>query len=147
MPSGRQQCPDQVNVAAGALLVTGFRFELAISDRRRMGVIQYNVTELPGPFRGALSVWIDLSWNDVEPKTEIPIEVIAELITPTGTATFSEMGSATFSSAESTGADRVSFVFPLTGTLHDSGLHVLNVSCNTGALLGQYLNVSIQPSA
>jgi hypothetical protein len=110
------------------------------------GWASYNVAELPGPFRGALCVWIDLSWTDVQPRTEIPLEVIVELITPIRTATFSEMSSATFSSAERSGVDRVPFVFSLTGTLHDAGLHVLNVSCNTGARLGQYLNVGIKPS-
>lgn len=110
------------------------------------GWASYNVAELPGPFRGALCVWVDLSWTDVQPGTGIPLEVIVELITPIRTATFSEMSSATFSSAERTGVDRVPFVFSLTGTLHDAGLHVLNVSCNTGARLGQYLNVGIKLS-
>jgi hypothetical protein len=110
------------------------------------GWTSYNVAELPGPFRGALCVWIDLSWTDAQPGTEIPLEVIVELITPINTATFSEMISAIITPAEPTGFDRVSFAFSLIGTLHDAGLHVLNVSCNTGAHLGQYLNVGITPS-
>jgi hypothetical protein len=48
--------------------------------------------------------------------------------------------------AERTGFDRVSFTFSLAGTLHDAGLNVLDVSCNTGARLGQYLNVTVKPS-
>jgi hypothetical protein len=110
------------------------------------GWASYNVAELPGPFRGALCVWIDLSWTDAQPGTEIPLEVIVELVTPIKTATFSEMNSAIITPAERTGFDRVSFAFSLAGSLHDAGLHVLNVSCNTGARLGQYLNVGITPS-
>lgn len=104
----------------------------------------YDVAGLPAPFRGALCVWIDLSWTDVQPGTEIPLEVIVELVTPTRTATFSEMNSAIVRPAESTGFDRVSFAFSLAGTFHDAGLHVLNVSCNTGARLGQYLDVGVK---
>lgn len=52
------------------------------------GWASYNVAELPGPFRGALCVWVDLSWTDAPLSTDIPLEVIVELITPTGTATF-----------------------------------------------------------
>jgi transposase len=49
MPSGRQQCPDQVNVAAGALLVTGFRFELAILvDRERVAKSFFGALSLTG---------------------------------------------------------------------------------------------------
>jgi hypothetical protein len=110
------------------------------------GWCSYSLTDLPGPFRGALCVWIDLSWTDSQPGTEIPLEVIVELVTPTKTATFSEMRSTTITPAERTGFDRVSFAFSLAGTLHEAGLHVLNVSCNTGARLGQYLNVGIKPS-
>ena len=106
----------------------------------------YTVAELPGPFRAALWVWIDLSWTDAQPGTEIPLEVIVELVTPIKTATFSEMKSVIITPAERTGFDRVSFAFSLAGTLHETGLHVLNVSCNTGARLGQYLNVGIKPS-
>lgn len=107
------------------------------------GWASYNVAELPGPFRGALCVWIDLSWTDAQPGTEIPLEVLVELVTPIKTATFSVMNSAIITPAERTGFDRVPFLFSLAGTLHDAGLHVLNVSCNTGARLGQYLNVGI----
>ena len=110
------------------------------------GWCSYNVADLPGPFRGALCVWIDVSWTDAQPGTEIPLEVIIELVTPTKTATFSEMRSVIITPAERTGFDRVSFVFSLAGTLHEAGLHVLDVSCNTGARLGQYLNVCIKPS-
>jgi hypothetical protein len=99
------------------------------------GWASYNVAKLPGPFRGALCVWIDLSWTDAQPGTEIPLEVIVELITPIKTATFSEMNSAIFTPAERTGVDRMPFVFSLIGTLHDAGLHILNVSCNTGLAL------------
>lgn len=110
------------------------------------GWARYNIAELPSPFQGALCVWIDLSWTDVLPGTGIPLEVLVELITPTRTATFSEMSTVTISLVERTGVDRVPFVFSLAGTLHDAGLHVLSVSCNTGARLGQYLNVGIKPS-
>lgn len=111
------------------------------------GWTSYNVAELPGPFRAALCLWIDLSWTDVRPGTKIPLEVIVELVTPIKTATFSKMNSVIITTAERTGFDRVSFAFPLLGTLHEAGLHVLDVSCNTGARLGQYLNVCIKPSA
>jgi hypothetical protein len=106
----------------------------------------YGVANLPSPFRSALCVWIDLSWTDVQPGTGIPLEVIVELVTPTKTATFSEKSSMIITPAERTGFDRVSFTFSLAGTLHDAGLHVLDVSCNTGARLGQYLNVTVKPS-
>jgi hypothetical protein len=106
----------------------------------------YGVTDFPGPFRGALCVWIDVSWTDAQPGTQIPLEVIAELITPIKTATFSEVRSLNLTATERSGFDRVSFLFPLVGTLHEEGLHVLDVSCNTGARLGQYLNVRIRPS-
>jgi hypothetical protein len=110
------------------------------------GWSSYSVAELPGPFRGALCVWIDLSWTDAEPGAEVPLEVIVELVTPSKTATFSVMNSMIITLAERTGFDRVSFTFSLAGTLHDAGLHVLDVSCNTGARLGQYLNVVVKPS-
>lgn len=110
------------------------------------GWCSYNVADLPGPFHGALCVWIDLSWTDVQPGMEIPLEVIVELITPIKTATFSEMNSVIITPAERAGFDRLPFAFSLAGTLHDAGLHILNVSCNTGARLGQYLNVGIKPS-
>ncbi|MEW2559367.1 hypothetical protein [Streptomyces griseorubiginosus] len=109
------------------------------------GWASYNIAELPGPFHGALCVWIDLSWTDVEPGTEIPLELIVELITPINTATFSELNSVIFTSVEPSGFTRVPLVFSLAGTLHDAGLHVLNISCSTGARLGQYLNVAIKP--
>jgi hypothetical protein len=70
--------------------------------------------------------------------------VIVELVTPIKTATFSEMTSVIITPAERTGFDRLPFPFYLAGTLHEAGLHVLNVSCNTGARLGQYLNVGIK---
>jgi hypothetical protein len=110
------------------------------------GWSSYNVAELPAPFRGALCVWIDLTWTDAEPGTEIPLEVIVELVTPIKTATFSEKASVITTLAERSGFDRATFAFPLTGTLHEAGLHVLDVSCNTGARLGQYLNVRVKPS-
>lgn len=105
----------------------------------------YNVAELPGPFRGALCVWIDVSWTDIPAGTAIPLEVIVELVTPIKTATFSETNTVTITPAERTGFNRLPLAFPLAGTLHEAGLHVLNVSCNTGARLGQYLNVGIKP--
>jgi hypothetical protein len=71
--------------------------------------------------------------------------MIVELVTPTKTATFSELSSMIISPVESSGFDRVSFTFSLAGTLHDAGFHVLDVSCNTGARLGQYLNVMVNP--
>ena len=110
------------------------------------GWSSYNVVELPAPFRGALCVWIDVTWTDIQPGTEIPLEVIIELITPIKTATFSEKASMIITPTERNGFDRATFPFPLVGTLHDAGLHVLDVSCNTGARLGQYLNVPIKPS-
>jgi hypothetical protein len=109
------------------------------------GWTSYNVAALPGPFRGALCVWIDLSWSDTQPGTEIPLEVIVELVTPIETATFSKMNSLIVTTTERSGFDRVPVVFSLVGTVHEAGLHVLNVSCNTGARLGQYLNVTIKP--
>jgi hypothetical protein len=105
------------------------------------GWASYSVPELPGPFRGALCVWIDVSWVDVEPGREIPIEVIVELVTPSKTATLSEKFNLVFTAAGAVGFDRRPVLISLAGTLHDDGLHVLDISCNTGARLGQYLKV------
>jgi hypothetical protein len=105
----------------------------------------YNVDELPGPFRAGLHVLVDIVWTDLEPGTEIPIEVIAELITPSKTATVSQEISWTITVPERSGFERLPLAFQLTGTLHDPGLHVLEVSCNTGARLGQYLDIRVKP--
>jgi hypothetical protein len=110
------------------------------------GWSSFDVTALPAPFGGALCAWIDLSWTDAQPGTEVPIEVIVELITGSGTATFSEKVSVVLTLAERSGFHRAPLLFSLVGTLHEEGLHVLDVSCNTGARLGQYLNVGIKPS-
>jgi hypothetical protein len=104
----------------------------------------YDVTELPAPFRGVLCLWIDLSWTDIEPGTEVPIEVIAELITPSRTATVSEKRSTTIKLHEESGFCRMPFALPLNGTLHEAGLHILDASCNTGVQLGQYLRVRLK---
>ena len=68
------------------------------------GWSSYNVPALPSPFRGQLCVWLDVSWTDVEPGTEIPLEMIVELITPikTGRCQFvvaTGSGSASLSSS------------------------------------------------
>lgn len=105
------------------------------------GWSSYSVAELPAPFRGALCVWVDVSWTDVEPGTEIPIEVIVELVTPSKTATFSEKFNLVIIPVESVGFARRPLLLSLVGTLHDDGPHVLDISCNTGARLGQYLEV------
>jgi hypothetical protein len=76
----------------------------------------YNVAELPGPFRGALFVWIDLSWTDAPPGTVIPLEVVVELITPAKTATFSEKATVSVTLSEASGFDRVTVIFSLFGT-------------------------------
>jgi hypothetical protein len=110
----------------------------------RGGWSRYEVTDLPGAFTAALCVWIDVSWTGVQPGTDIPIETIVELATPTRTATFSEIRTLNVSPTVSTGFSREPLTFSLAGTLHDAGLHVLNVSCNTGAVLGQYLDVTIK---
>ncbi|GAA1603738.1 hypothetical protein GCM10009789_67190 [Kribbella sancticallisti] len=107
----------------------------------------YEVVELPGPFRAGLWVWLDVSWTDIEPGTDIPIEVIVELVTPSKTATFSKKHTTIITPPERDGFERATFGFAVVGTLHDAGLHVLDVSCNTGARLGQYLNVGIKPSS
>jgi hypothetical protein len=107
----------------------------------------YNVDELPGPFRAGLHVLVDVVWTDLEPGTEIPIGVIAELITPSKTATVSAEVSGTIRVAERSGFDRFPLAFQLDGTLHDPGLHVLEVSCNTGARLGQYLDIRVKRSS
>ncbi|NEA36078.1 hypothetical protein [Streptomyces sp. SID13031] len=110
------------------------------------GWSSYEVVELPGPFRAALWVWVDVSWTDIEPGTEIPIELIVELITPSKTATFSKKAATIVAPPERDGFDRATFGFSVVGTLHDAGLHVLDLSCNTGARLGQYLKVVTKPS-
>ena len=131
---------------SSAVLANYVEINNGLSYLSGAGWASYTVADLPSAFRGALCVWIDLSWTDIQPGTGIPLEVIVELITPIKTATFSEMNSVIFTPAERTGVDRVPFVFSLTGTLHDTDLHVLNVSCNTGACLGQYLNVGVKSS-
>ena len=132
---------------SSAVFANYFEFNNGLSYLSGAGWSSYNVAHLPGPFRGALCIWIDLTWTDVQPGTEIPLEVIAELVAPIRTATLSERQSKTVTPTERTGFDRVQFMFSLAGTLHDAGLHVLNISCNTGARLGQYLNVGITPSS
>lgn len=111
------------------------------------GWTNYNVETLPGPFGAALCVWVDLSWSDVEPASELTVEAIAELVTPIKTATFSEKQEQRIALAEPAGFVRLLFVFSVVGTLYDEGLHTLNVTTNTGAQLGQYLQVGrIRPS-
>ena len=73
--------------------------------------------------------------------------VIVELVTPSGTATCSEKTPMIIALHESFGFNRFAFAFAVSGSLHEAGLHVLHVSCNTGARLGQYLKVDIRPSA
>lgn len=110
------------------------------------GWSSYTVEKLPTPFRAALCVWLDISWNDVEPGTEIPLDVIVELLTSIKTATFSEKRQWILSPEERSGFTRRPFEFSLVGTIHEAGLHILDVSCNTGAHLGQYLDVKVKPS-
>jgi hypothetical protein len=107
------------------------------------GWSSYSVAEFPAPLRAALCAWIDVSWTDVQPGTKIPLEVIVELVTPSRTATFSEKASMIITPNDSCGFNRWPLVFSIGGTLHEAGIHVLDVSCSTGARLGQYLNVHI----
>jgi hypothetical protein len=131
---------------SSALFANHAEFRDGVGYLSSAGWDSYSVAELPSPFRAALCVWIDVSWTDIQLGTEIPLDVIVELVTPIKTATFSEKDSKTFTPTEQSGFARAPFVFSLAGTLHDAGLHVLDVSCNTGARLGQYLNVRIKPS-
>jgi hypothetical protein len=105
------------------------------------GWSSYRVRELPGAFVAGLCVWMDVSWSGVQEGVEIPVEVIIELLTPSETATFSEAGQVIIRAANADGFGRYPLLFSLAGTLHDVGRHVLAVSTNTGALLGQYLDV------
>lgn len=112
------------------------------------GWTNYAVNELPAPFSAALCVWFDLSWTGAEPDTEVTLELIAELVTPIQTATFSARVEQPVPLIEPSGFVRLPFLFELSGTLHDIGLHILNVTANTGAHLGQYLEVNVNaPSA
>lgn len=104
----------------------------------------YRVDELPAPFTGALCVWVDISWKDLEPGDEIAIEVVAELITPSQTATFSEIAAFRLEIPTKEGFGRNPLLIPLAGTLHDQGRHILDVSTNTGSYLRQYLDVAIR---
>lgn len=105
------------------------------------GWSSYSVTALPAPFHATLCLWVDVSWADLQPGTEVPLEVIVELITPSKTATFSEKSNFVVTPSAPDGFTRQALLFALAGTLHDPGLHVLDISCNTGARLGQYLDV------
>jgi hypothetical protein len=107
------------------------------------GWSKYIADELPAAFTAVLCVWLDLSWTDLEPNAKFSLEMIAELVTPTKTATFSEKSEQAITVAESSGFVRLPFLFGLAGTLHDAGLHILNVTTNTGAQLGQYLDVVV----
>jgi hypothetical protein len=135
-----------ITSVSGAVFANYAEISNRLSYLSGAGWVSYNVAELPAPFRGALCVWIDVSWSDAEPGTKIPLEAIAELITPSKTATFSEKTDVIVTADQPSGFDRVTFLFFVAGTLHDAGLHVLDVSCNTGARLGQYLNVGIRRS-
>jgi hypothetical protein len=110
------------------------------------GWSHFELTELPAPFLSALCLWIDVSWADLPPGTAIPLEFIVELVTPSKTATFSEKASTIITPPEASGFGRWPIVLQVGGTFHDAGLHVLDVSCNTGARLGQYVKVGIRPS-
>jgi hypothetical protein len=131
---------------SGAVFANHAEISNGLSYLSGAGWSSYNVPELPGPFGGALCVWMDVSWSDAEPGTEIPLDVIAELVTPSKTATFSRKADVIITADQPSGFDRVTFPFSVAGTLHDAGLHVLEISCNTGARLSQYLNVGVSHS-
>jgi len=71
----------------------------------------------------------------------LPLEVIVELLTPTGTATFSYRQQQDVPAQRNQAIVKVPFLFGLEGTLHDVGQHVLHVSCNNEAHLDQTLEV------
>jgi hypothetical protein len=104
----------------------------------------YFVDELPTGFSGGLCVWVDISWKDLEPGNEIPVEVIAELVTPSKTATFSKIAAVNLVVEATEGFVRHPLLISLAGTVHDQGRHILNVSTNTGSYLGQYLDIAFR---
>jgi hypothetical protein len=105
------------------------------------------VDELPAAFSGGLCIWVDIYWNDLKPGEDIAIEVIAELITPRRTATFSEKALVKLEVKTTEGFARNPLLIPLAGTVYDQGRHILNVSTNTGSHLNQYLSVAIREKA
>lgn len=101
----------------------------------------YVVDELPGPLAGVAILLIDVAWAKLSAGTEIPLEVAVELITPSGTATFSRRIEIPVDVDSDSDWRRLSIAFPFAGTLHDAGSHVLHVSTNAAAHLDQYLRV------
>jgi hypothetical protein len=105
----------------------------------------YSVTQLPALFTAALCIWVDVSWGELEEGSEIPIELVAELLTPSLTATFSIHAPFTIHCATTAGFTRTSITTSVKGTLHEAGLHVLSLNLNTGAQIGQYLRIDAGP--
>lgn len=101
----------------------------------------YRVTELPGPLAGVVTLLVDVAWSDLAVGTVIPLEAGVELITPSGTATFSKRIEVPVEVGSESGWGRHSISYPFVGTLHDLGSHVLHVSTNASAHLDQYLRV------
>lgn len=135
---------DKVNTSVSSAVLSRYG-EIAngLAYLSAAGWSNFTVAELPAPFLAALCVWVDVSWTELEPKAEIPLEVIAELITPSKTATFSVNSQQVLMVSEVDGFARLPFLIGLAGTLHDDGLHVLDVTTNTGARLGQFLHIGL----
>jgi hypothetical protein len=104
----------------------------------------YRVAQLPAPLGGYVAIWIDVMWSDLDAGTTIPLEVVVELITPSGPATFSERVELPLTVQKESDWRRMSVAYLFTGTLHDEGLHVFHVSTNASAHLDQHLRVVLE---
>lgn len=110
----------------------------------RAGWGSYQAGVLPAPFRAGLAVILSVAWSDAPPDVGYPIETIAELLTPSGPATFSVRRQAVFHPpSPEPGSTTLVLGFAVAGTLHEDGVHILHVSCNNTAHFDQALMVTV----
>jgi hypothetical protein len=104
----------------------------------------YRVEGLPAPFSAGLAVVLGVAWSgDGEaPDGGYAIEVIAELLTPSGPATFSVKRNLLFQPpGQGPGSTTIVFALQVRGTLHDAGVHTLHVTSDVGGHLDQSLMI------
>jgi hypothetical protein len=140
--------PPELGSSARTLIVAAFFADEAglsndLLEVKGGGWAKYVVAALPAPFAAWLCVLVDIWWHGTDVK-DIPVEVIADLETPSGTATFSCVAQVNVPSPSGLAPTRQMIVFRVGGSLHDQGSHNLTVSTNTGSRLDQLLQVVIR---
>lgn len=109
----------------------------------RAGWGYYRTDVLPAPFRAGLAVILSVAWTGTAPDDGYKIETIAELLTPSGPATFSVRRHDIFHPpSHEPGSTTLVLSFATLGTLHETGVHILHVSCNNVAHFDQALMVT-----